>query len=72
VGAGVESEGDPMPKTRKTHPPALKAKGAVEAIRAQRTTSEISQMFDAIPMSRRDLLDGNPERCEIPGPARNT
>lgn len=38
-----------MPKTRKAHPPALKAKVAVEAIRAQRTTSEIAQRFGVHP-----------------------
>jgi transposase len=49
VVVGIENEGDPMPKTRKTHPPALKAKVAVEAIKAQRTTSEIAQMFGVHP-----------------------
>lgn len=38
-----------MPKTRKTHPPALKAKVAVEAIKAQRTTSEIAQIYGVHP-----------------------
>jgi hypothetical protein len=31
-----------MPKTRKTHPPVLKAKGAVDAIKSSRTTSEVA------------------------------
>jgi hypothetical protein len=29
-----------MPKTRKSHPPSLKAKVAVEAIRAHKTTAQ--------------------------------
>lgn len=39
---GIEIEGEPMPKTRKTHPPVLKAKVAVDAIKSPRTTSEIA------------------------------
>src|SRR5260370_21886568 len=31
---GIENEGEPMPKTRKSHPPSLKAKVAVETIKA--------------------------------------
>jgi hypothetical protein len=31
---GIENEGESMPKTRKSHPPSLKAKVAVEAILA--------------------------------------
>ncbi len=38
-----------MPKTRKSHPPSLKAKVAVEAIKAQKTTSQIAQMFAVHP-----------------------
>jgi transposase-like protein len=38
-----------MPGTRKTHPPSLKAKVAVEAIRGVRTTAEIAKLFDVRP-----------------------
>jgi hypothetical protein len=34
-----------MPKTRKSHPPSLKAKVAVEAIKAHKTAAQIAQMF---------------------------
>ena len=34
-----------MPKTRKNHPPSLKAKVAVEAIKAHKTSAQIAQMF---------------------------
>ena len=34
-----------MPRTRKNHPPSLKAKVAVEAIKTHRTTVEIAQLF---------------------------
>jgi transposase-like protein len=42
---GIENDESPMPRTRKNHPPSLKAKIAVEAIKAQKTTTQISQMF---------------------------
>lgn len=38
-----------MPRTRKNHPPALKAKVAIEAIKGNRTTSEIAQTFAVHP-----------------------
>lgn len=38
-----------MPKTRKNHSPSLKAKVAIEAIKGQRTTAEIAQMFSVHP-----------------------
>src|ERR1039457_685068 len=34
-----------MPRTRKNHPPSLKAKVAVEAIKAHKTTAQIAQIF---------------------------
>ena len=34
-----------MPRTRKSHPPSLKAKVAVEAIKAHKTTTQIAQIF---------------------------
>jgi hypothetical protein len=33
-----------MPRTRKSHPPSLKAKVAIEAIKAHKTTAQIAQM----------------------------
>lgn len=38
-----------MPRTRKNHPPSLKAKVAVEAIKGQKTTAQIAQMFGVHP-----------------------
>ena len=36
---GIENEGESMPKVRKSHPPSLKAKVAVEAIKAHKTAA---------------------------------
>ena len=38
-----------MPQTCKSHPPSLKAKVAVEAIKANKTTTQIAQMFGVHP-----------------------
>ena len=38
-----------MPRTRKNHPPSLKAKVAVEAIKGHRTTAQIAQTFGIHP-----------------------
>jgi len=38
-----------MPNSRKSHPPSLKAKVAVEAIRGQRTTAQIAQVYSIQP-----------------------
>src|SRR5207344_1715775 len=38
---GIENEGESMPKTRKSHPPSLKAKVAVEAIKTHKTAAQI-------------------------------
>jgi len=38
-----------MPRTRKHHPPSLKAKVAIEAIKAHKTTPQIAQMFGVHP-----------------------
>ena len=46
---GIENEGESMPRTRKSHPPSLKAKVAVEAIKAHKTTAQIAQMFGVHP-----------------------
>ena len=54
-----------MPNTRKSHPPSLKAKVAVEAIKAQKTTSQIAQMFAVHPTQvggwKKQALDGLPD-----------
>lgn len=38
-----------MPRIRKSHPPALKAKVALEAIKSQKTTAQIAQTFGVHP-----------------------
>jgi len=38
-----------MPNSRKSYPPSLKAKVAVEAIRGQRTTAQIAQVYSIHP-----------------------
>jgi hypothetical protein len=38
-----------MPRMRKSHPPCLKAKVAIEAIKAHKTTAQIAQMFGVRP-----------------------
>ena len=54
-----------MPKTRKSHPPSLKAKVAIEAIKGQRTTAQISQMFSVHPSQvavwKKQALSGLPD-----------
>ena len=54
-----------MSKTRKSHPPSLKAKVAVEAIKAHRTTVQISQMFGVHPSQvtvwKKQALSGLPD-----------
>src|ERR1039458_2450349 len=45
----IENEGESMPRTRKNHPPSLKAKVAVEAIKAHNTTAQIAHMFGVHP-----------------------
>ena len=61
----MENEGTPMPRTRKNHPPSLKAKVAVEAIRANRTTAEIAQMYGVHPTQvggwKKQALTGLPD-----------
>jgi len=49
MGGGIENEGESMPRTRKNHPPSPKAKVAVEAIKTQKTTTQIAQMFGVHP-----------------------
>jgi len=54
-----------MPHTRKNHPPSLKAKVAVEAIKAHKTTAQIAQMFAIHPTQvatwKRQALAGLPD-----------
>ena len=54
-----------MPGTRKSHPPSLKAKVAVEAIKAHKTTAQIAQMFGVHPTQvggwKKQALAGLPE-----------
>lgn len=38
-----------MPRTRKNHPPSLKAKVAVEAIKSHQTTAQIAHAFGIHP-----------------------
>jgi transposase-like protein len=53
------------PETRKSHPPSLKAKVAVEAIKAHKTTAQIAQMFGVHPTQvggwKRQALAGLPD-----------
>ena len=54
-----------MPRSRKSHPPSLKAKVAVEAIKGNKTTSQIAQMFGVHPTQvggwKKQALAGLPE-----------
>jgi transposase-like protein len=38
-----------MPTTRKNHPPSLKARVAIEALKGQKTTTQIAQTFSVHP-----------------------
>ena len=54
-----------MPRTRKSHPPSLKAKVAVEAIKAHKTAAQIAQMFGVHPTQvggwKKQALAGLPD-----------
>lgn len=54
-----------MPKTRKNHPPSLKARVAVEAIRAHKTTAQLAQIFSVHPTQvgswKKQALAGLPD-----------
>src|SRR5215467_5040248 len=52
---GIENEGESMPRTRKNHPPSLKAKVAIEAIKDQKTTTQISPNVRRSPNPSRRL-----------------
>lgn len=54
-----------MPKVRKSHPPILKAKVAVEAIKAHKTAAQIAQIYAVHPTQvggwKKQALDGLPD-----------
>lgn len=54
-----------MPKTRRSYAPSLKAKVAVEAIKAQRSAAEIAKIYSVHPnligLWKRQALAGLPE-----------
>ena len=54
-----------MPRTRTSHPPSLKAKVAIEAIKGHKTTAQIAQMFGLHPTPvggwKRQVLAGLPD-----------
>ncbi len=54
-----------MPRTRKNHPPSLKAKVAIEAIKGHKTTAQIAQMFGVHPTQvggwKKQALAGLPD-----------
>jgi transposase-like protein len=58
-------KGTTMPKTRKSYPPSLKAKVSVEAIKAQKTTTELAQFYHVNPNLiakwKKQALEGLPE-----------
>jgi transposase len=62
---GIENEGESMSRTRKSHPPSLKARVAVEAIKGHRTTAQIAQMFGVHPTQvggwKKQALAGLPD-----------
>jgi transposase len=62
---GIENEGGTMPRTRKNHPPSLKAKVAVEAIKAHKTAAQIAQVFGVHPTQvsgwKKQALAGLPD-----------
>ena len=54
-----------MPKIRQSHPPSLKAKVAVEAIKAHKTSAQIAQIFSVHPTQvggwKKQALAGLPD-----------
>ena len=63
-----------MPNSRKSYPPSLKAKVAVEAIRSQRTTAQIAQMYSVHPglvsLWKRQALEALPGIFQQPRDSR--
>src|ERR1700749_512459 len=62
---GIENEGESMARTRKNHPPSLKAKVAVEATRGHKPTAQIAQMFGVHPTQvggwKKQAMSGLPD-----------
>jgi len=62
---GIENEGEAMPRIRKNHPPSLKAKVVIEAIKGHKTTAQIAQVFGVHPTQvgswKKQALAGLPE-----------
>jgi putative transposase len=54
-----------MPQSRKNHPPSLKAKVAIEAIKGHKTTAQIAQAYGVHPTQigfwKRQAIDGLPD-----------
>jgi putative transposase len=54
-----------MPQIRKNHPPSLKAKVAIEAIKGHKTTAQIAQMYGVHPTQigfwKRQAVAGLPD-----------
>src|SRR6516164_8197179 len=61
---GIENEGESMPRTRKSHPPSLKAKVAIKAIKGHNTTA---QMPRCSAFTRRKSVVGRNRRCRFAG-----
>lgn len=65
-----------MPRTRKSYPPSLKAKVAVDAIRAQKTITELAQFYSVNPNLitkwKKQALEGLPEIFRQPHNSNGT
>jgi putative transposase len=63
-----------MPNSRKSYPPSLKAKVAVEAIRGQRTAAQIAQVYSIHPTLvstwKKQALDALPAVFQQPRDSR--
>ena len=63
-----------MPRTRKSYPPSLKARVAVEAIRGQKTAAQIAQIFSVQPNLvstwKKQALEGLPGLFQHPRDGR--
>ena len=61
----MENRERPMPQTRKNHPPSLKAKVAIEAIKGHKTTGQIAQIYAVHPTQigfwKRQAIAGLPD-----------
>ena len=70
----MENEGEPMPRTRKSYAPSLKARVAVEAIRGLKTAAQIAQQFAVHPNLvagwKKQALDQLPEIFAAPAAHR--